>query len=298
MAENMPFEVGSLICEMVGTSALLSPSLSFLGPFEHASTLSFTAQSISTCKTRSCSHCRSNFARTQSSSSAPSKPCPSTRHLAYRGGGVSQEQHSRDYRCVHGPNSVRMWHAGRVLCTSRRDNALSKRCSLDQFHPATRSYLPSAHQDAPCRRPHHSSLNRPPPLHLQSDGSLDRRRRILRSFSPSRVHPHAVYTRRGLSSLFAFRQPTSHANQTPRCRDSFVRGPTQDTYVRLSQVLRQLKDPRILVLAHPSFRFPSLPNLYRYPRNCSSYHGRNQPPNWAETEQFALNYVQGLKASV
>ncbi|KAF9020051.1 hypothetical protein BDZ89DRAFT_1164386 [Hymenopellis radicata] len=63
-----------------------------------------------------------------------------------------------------------------------------------------------------------------------------------------------------------------------------VHGPTQDTYVRLSQVLRQLKDPRILVLAHPSFRFPSLPNLYRYPRNCSSYYGRNQLPYWEEME--------------
>ncbi|KAF9020050.1 hypothetical protein BDZ89DRAFT_280477 [Hymenopellis radicata] len=75
-----------------------------------------------------------------------------------------------------------------------------------------------------------------------------------------------------------------------------VSGAVDKTYNPLNRALRALKDPRVVVLVHPSFRFPLLPNLIHYEGRDSRRHRRKQLEWWTEAEQFAESYVQGLRA--
>ncbi len=47
-------------------------------------------------------------------------------------------------------------------------------------------------------------------------------------------------------------------------------------YIELNRVLREVKDPRVIVLAHPTFGFPSLPNLVRFKRHHGDHSQRSR----------------------
>ncbi len=78
-----------------------------------------------------------------------------------------------------------------------------------------------------------------------------------------------------------------------------VERPMKPNYIELNLVLREVKDPRVIVLAHPTFGFPSLPNLVGLERHRGNHsqRSRNQLEDCEEVEHFAWSHVRGLEAA-